>query len=103
MVLGKPLFGAMDETQMLQTIFSILGTPTREDWPGMELMPNFKQYASLLVPRLHPQSFDDLFPTLEPEGRRLLRSMLAYDPSKRITAREALRHPYFDGQARGKL
>lgn len=34
-------------------------------------------------------------PTLDPVGLDLLEQMLRYEPSKRITARAALTHPYF--------
>jgi serine/threonine protein kinase len=36
------------------------------------------------------------FPHLSDEGIDLLRGLLTYDPSKRITARQALRHPWFE-------
>ncbi len=35
-------------------------------------------------------------PSLDAVGLDLLRSMLRYEPNKRVTARMALTHPYFD-------
>jgi serine/threonine protein kinase len=34
-------------------------------------------------------------PTLDPLGLDLLKSMLRYEPSTRISAKAALQHPYF--------
>lgn len=34
-------------------------------------------------------------PTLDPQGIDLLQRMLVYDPKERITAKQALQHPYF--------
>lgn len=39
--------------------------------------------------------FSSLFPDASPQALDLLRRLLAFNPSKRITALEALRHPYF--------
>ena len=36
-----------------------------------------------------------IVPTLDPVGLDLLSHMLRYEPSKRVTARTALTHPYF--------
>ena len=36
-----------------------------------------------------------LFPWLSSEGIELLNELMLYDPAKRLTARQALRHPYF--------
>jgi len=33
-------------------------------------------------------------PGLSPEGLDLLEAMLVHDPNKRISAKEALKHPY---------
>ena len=35
------------------------------------------------------------FPYLTENGFDLMAKLLTYDPSKRITAEEALKHPYF--------
>jgi serine/threonine protein kinase len=42
-----------------------------------------------------PASLAHLVPTLDEEGVNLLEEMLQYDPAKRITAADAMNHPYF--------
>jgi serine/threonine protein kinase len=38
----------------------------------------------------------EVFPQLDDNGISLLEAMLRYDPASRISAKEALRHPFFD-------
>ncbi|GIQ90486.1 hypothetical protein KIPB_013294, partial [Kipferlia bialata] len=38
----------------------------------------------------------DLIPSAPPDALDLLRKMLAFNPAKRISAQEALAHPYLD-------
>ena len=35
------------------------------------------------------------FPNLSQAGQELLNGLLTYDPTRRMTARQALKHPYF--------
>ncbi len=41
------------------------------------------------------EKFTKLMPNLDPEAEDLLSKLLEYNPDKRISAAEALRHPYF--------
>lgn len=43
------------------------------------------------------------FPKLGTTGLSLLNGLLTYDPDKRLTARQALRHPYFSEAPLAKL
>lgn len=92
MVTRKPLFPGDSEIDELYKIFRILGTPTEQVWPGVSTLKDWKP----IFPKWKPQDLSRLFPTLEEEGVDLLSKMLAYEPSKRISAKEALEHPYFD-------
>merc|ERR1712166_23169 len=40
--------------------------------------------------------FEKLFPSANSMAIKLLKAILAFDPAKRITAAEALEHPYFE-------
>ena len=78
-----------------QKVIEILGTPTVEKWPALS---NYPEYQSLLALKTHSPSLENWYHSIgssNPRGFQLLSSLLEYDPSKRITANEALLHPYF--------
>lgn len=91
MVNQKALFPGDSEIDELFKIFRILGTPTKETWPGVASLPDYKS----TFPKWPPVDLATVVPTLEPAGIDLLSKMLRLDPSKRITARAALEHDYF--------
>ncbi|KAI9070971.1 hypothetical protein K1719_044635 [Acacia pycnantha] len=47
-------------------------------------------------PQWSPQNLSTAVPNLEETGLDLLSQMLQYEPSKRISAKKAMEHPYFD-------
>jgi serine/threonine protein kinase len=49
------------------------------------------------LPSKPAQDLRTLFPKTSAEGIDLLRRMLSFNPRKRITAEEALKHPFFAG------
>ena len=89
--LKKALFCGKGEVEQLYKIFGILGTPTKEVWPDFDTLPNYQAD----FPKFQPKKLEEVLPQLDSNGINLLYSMLMYDPNKRITAKQALLHPYF--------
>jgi len=90
---GRPLIMGTSEGDQLDRIFRQLGTPTREIYPGVTELPEWKKDMPV---HPVPENFAHLVPNLNPVGVELLTKMLCYDPAKRISAQEAMGHPYFD-------
>jgi len=91
LVTRSPLFPGDSEIDQLYKMFRALGTPTEDMWPGVSELPEFKP----TFPRWPQVSLRIAVPTLDDLGLSLLTQMLLYEPSQRITARDALNHPYF--------
>jgi len=88
----EPLLPGKTEMQQLELIFKLLGSPSERIWPGLSAMP---LWPKISLPA-QPYSFmQQEFPGLSEAGLDLMCRMLCYDPNKRITARGALKHPYF--------
>ncbi|KAI8816079.1 kinase-like domain-containing protein [Fimicolochytrium jonesii] len=88
----EPLLAGRGEFDQLKRIFQLLGTPTERNWPGMAKLPGLKTFNFVTQPHNNLRS---RFPYLTENGLNLMNRLLCYDPEKRITADEALRHPYF--------
>lgn len=103
LVLQKPLFPGDSEIDQLFRIFRTLGTPDESAWPGVTKFP----YYTPTFPKWKAQPLSRVIPRIDPLGADLLARMLVLEPSHRISAREALDHPYFcdvadaDSQATG--
>ena len=91
LLLKEPLFPGKNETDQLSRIIRLLGLPTESTWPGYSKFAKAHLKHSVHIQnniRHHFRHFSKA--TID-----LLKSMLCYDPSKRISAEEALEHPYF--------
>jgi cyclin-dependent kinase len=75
----------------------ILGTPDEANWPGVTSFPDFKTS----FPKWKREDTRKIVPGLEPSGIALLDAMLEYDPARRISAKQAAVHPYFQGNIAG--
>ncbi|OQR82806.1 cyclin-dependent kinase with F-box domain [Achlya hypogyna] len=95
MAQGKPLFTGISEIDQLFQIFSKLSTPTAATWPAFTSLPNYR----FEFPNWKPRPLERLFPHISPLGLDLLGKLLTYNPDTRISAENALRHPYFDEHA----
>jgi serine/threonine protein kinase len=85
----KPLFPGQYEVDQLGKIFEVIGTPVETDWPeeSSVLRSNFS-YA-------RGRGVAGILAEFDPQATDLLSKMLTFQPSLRITAAEALAHPYF--------
>ncbi|GAB1609939.1 cyclin-dependent kinase 1-like [Argonauta hians] len=95
MITKRPFFNGDSEIDQLFRIFRTLSTPNEETWPGVTSFPDYK--ASF--PQWKANNLESALSTdiaMEPAGMDLLQKMLTYDPPKRIAAKHAINHSYFD-------
>ena len=94
LLLRRPfLQGKNSDISQLDTIFTVFGTPTETNWPDHKALP--LPTRGLLWDDCPPIPFDEIFTAAPSDAISLLRSMLVLDPNKRLSASEALSHPYF--------
>lgn len=112
---GKPVFNGSDEISQLEIIYKIMGTPDEKIWPTVVDLPwwelmrpkeplpakfreLFARYADCIIcNKACEYSVDTRNPlSLMSDGAlELLEALLALDPSKRPSAADALKFPYF--------
>jgi cyclin-dependent kinase len=73
-------------------IFKVRGTPNAAEWPTMKDLPLYKPD----YPVYSPVPLAKLVPGLDDKGLGLdlLEKMLKCNPAERITAKDAMSHPY---------
>ncbi|XP_019624918.1 PREDICTED: cyclin-dependent kinase 17-like isoform X3 [Branchiostoma belcheri] len=90
---GRPLFPGSTVEDELHLIFKTLGTPTAETWPGAMTNEDFLMYN---FPHYEPEPLVNLAPRLDADGQDLASKLLQYEAKWRISADEAMKHPYFN-------
>merc|ERR1712223_1969006 len=98
MASGRPLFPGSTVEDELHLIFKVLGTPTEDNWPGIS---RSEELASYNFPPHSGESLVVKAPRLDSDGIGLLSSFLLFEARKRISAREAMRNPYFENLGSG--
>lgn len=88
----QPLFPGSSEVDEIYKICSVIGTPDHQTWSeGLRLAAsmNYK------FPQFKSTDLSVLIPTASEEAIDLMTSLLSWDPVRRPTASESLRHPFF--------
>ena len=91
LLLGHLPFQGQDSTQQhLVEIMKLLGTPTDRELKAMRATCSVDE-----LPKLKAYPWERVFPAgTPPRAMDLARKLLCYDPSQRLTASQALQHPF---------
>lgn len=90
---GKPMFPGTSTMNQLDRIIEISGMPSEEDIEAIN-SPFAATMLESLPPTTQKTNLQDLFPHASKDALDLLQKCLHFNPAKRITCEEALKHPY---------
>ncbi|XP_070556919.1 extracellular signal-regulated kinase 2-like [Ptychodera flava] len=92
MLLGRPLFAGSSSFNQVEKILSAIPKPSHQDILAIQ-----SQYAQAVIDKnvvRHRRDLEDMIPTAPSDAMDLLKRLLQFNPDKRISVEEALRHPY---------
>lgn len=92
MIRKTPLLPGLDTKNEIELIVECIGTP---DISTMDIPETSKQQIRDL-PKRSGKVFDTLFSKISPSAIDLLKKMLTFDPKRRISAAQAMEHPFFE-------
>jgi len=88
----RPLFPGSSEIDEIFKVCSILGTPTRTDWPeGHQLAANM----NFRFPQCVSSDISQIIPQASRDAVQLMSDLMLWNPKKRPTTGVALKYPYF--------
>lgn len=89
----KPTFQGNDEIHQLDVIYQVMGTPSVASWPSLPSLPWYELVKpTIVMTNVFQKTFSRWLP---PGALDIAEQMLTFDPDKRITAADAVNHPYF--------
>lgn len=89
---GKPMFPGTSTMNQLERIIAVTGPPTAEDIAAIN-----SPFADTMLENLgHVKTrvWEEMFPRAPPDAVDLMKKLLAFNPNKRPSTQEALKHPY---------
>ena len=100
----KPLFPGESDLNQLELIAKLCGSPTDQSMPSVTHLPDFSKIRLSSYRRRILDDFSKFPPLCSPTPRvfrfdaiaaDLIDKLLVLEPTRRLTAEEALAHPYF--------
>ncbi|KTW28738.1 uncharacterized protein T551_02588 [Pneumocystis jirovecii RU7] len=92
LITSVPLLPGQNETEQVQLIANLLGTPNEAIWPEFRKLPLSKHFHFFSS---KSNMIKHKFSNQTTATKDLLNRLLTYDPEKRISAKIALNHEYF--------
>ncbi|NXB93586.1 MK15 kinase, partial [Vidua chalybeata] len=93
MLLGKPLFPGTSTMNQIEQILRVIPAPSPEDILALQ-----SEYKASVINHMSSRqrvAFEEIFPSSTPlPALDLLKKLLVFNPDKRLTAEQALQHPY---------
>lgn len=89
---GKPIFPGTSTMNQLDRILEVTGRPSAEDIEAIQSPFAATMLESMRAP--DTPRLEAMFPSASPEALDLMSKLMHFNPDKRISAEEALRHPY---------
>ena len=106
-IIGQEPFEADSMDELIYMIFSLIGTPNEQTWPGFSKMPYFQRYQARIqqitrTPLSELSTVGNLSSVLSSWGSPLdeiafIQKVLTF-PNRRIDVFNAIQDPYFQGQ-----
>eukprot|EP01089_Gocevia_fonbrunei_P003738 TRINITY_DN13695_c0_g1_i1.p1 TRINITY_DN13695_c0_g1~~TRINITY_DN13695_c0_g1_i1.p1 ORF type:complete len:109 (-),score=25.08 TRINITY_DN13695_c0_g1_i1:45-371(-) len=93
LALKRPLFQGSNSRAQLDKIFQVLGTPPDDIWQSFLALPNGRNWE---FKNSNGVGLEQVVAPLGDVGIELLTQLLQYDPDKRISAQNALKHKFFE-------
>jgi len=90
---GKPMFPGTSTTNQIDRILEVTGRPSKEDIEAIQ-----SEFAAQMLENLPdppaPRTMEHMYPSADGDSIDMLQKLLMFNPDKRMTADEALEHPY---------
>lgn len=92
LLLGKPVFPGTSTLNQLDRVMEVTGRPSTEDIESINspLAPTMLES----LPPAKARRLRDMFPTASDDALDMVRNLLQFNPGRRLSAEQALRHPY---------